>query len=43
MTEATSALMGISADDHDSFFLQVESHFIAILKMLHVAPQPSRK
>ena len=34
MAEASRALMGISADDQDSFFLRMEGHFTAILKML---------
>ena len=34
MAEASRALMGISADDHDSFFLRMEGHFTAILQML---------
>jgi hypothetical protein len=34
MAEASRALMGISADDQDSFFLRLEGHFTAILKML---------
>jgi methyl-accepting chemotaxis protein len=32
--EASRALMGISGDDHDSFFLRMEGQFTAILKML---------
>jgi hypothetical protein len=34
MAEASRTLMGISADDQDSFFLRLEGHFTAILKML---------
>jgi hypothetical protein len=34
MAEASRALMGISAGDQDSFFLRLEGHFTAILKML---------
>lgn len=34
MAEAGKALMGISDDEHDSFFLRMEGHFTAILKML---------
>ena len=34
MAEASRALMGTSADERDSFFLQMEGHFTAILKML---------
>jgi hypothetical protein len=34
MAEASSALMGISAHDQNSFFLQMEGQFTAILKML---------
>ncbi len=34
MAEAGKALMGISDDEHDSFFLRMEDHFTAILKML---------
>jgi uncharacterized protein YukE len=34
MAEATSALLGFSAGDHDSFFLQMEGHFNSILRML---------
>jgi methyl-accepting chemotaxis protein len=34
MAEASRALMGISTDDQDSFFLGMEGHFTAILKML---------
>lgn len=34
MADATGALMGISAGDRDSFFLQMEAHFTGILRML---------
>jgi hypothetical protein len=34
MAEAGKSLMGISDDEHDSFFLRMEGHFTAILKML---------
>jgi len=34
MAEASRTLMGISADDQGSFFLRLEGHFTAILKML---------
>ena len=34
MAEASRALMGISANDQDSFFLRMEGQFTAILKML---------
>ena len=34
MAEAGKALMGISDDEHDSFFLRMEGHFTDILKML---------
>lgn len=34
MAEASRALMGISGDDQDSFFLRMEGHFTAILRML---------
>ena len=34
MAAASRALMGISANDQDSFFLRMEGHFTAILKML---------
>jgi hypothetical protein len=34
MAEASRTLMGISADDQDSFLLRLEGHFTAILKML---------
>src|ERR1017187_2758581 len=34
MADASRTLMGISADDQDSFFLRLEGHFTAILKML---------
>ena len=34
MAEAGKALMGISDDEHDSFFLRMEGHFTAILKTL---------
>ena len=34
MAEGSRTLMGISADDQDSFFLRLEGHFTAILKML---------
>ena len=34
MADAGKALMGISDDEQDSFFLRMEGHFTAILKML---------
>ena len=34
MAETSRQLMGISADDHGSFFLRMEGQFTAILKML---------
>ncbi len=34
MAEASRSLMGISANDQDSFFLRMEGQFTAILKML---------
>ena len=34
MAEASGALMGISHDDQDSFFLRMEGRFTAVLKML---------
>lgn len=34
MPGASRALLGISADDQDSFFLRMEGHFTSILKML---------
>ena len=34
MAEASRTLLGISANDQDSFFLRLEGHFTAILKML---------
>ena len=34
MAEAGKALMGISDDERDSFFLRMEGHFTAILKMV---------
>ena len=36
MAEAGRTLMGISDDEHDSFFLRMEDHFTAILKMLGI-------
>lgn len=35
MAEAGGKLLGVSADDQNSFFGQMEAHFTAILKMLH--------
>ena len=34
MAKASQALMGVSTDDQNSFFLQMEGQFTAILKML---------
>jgi hypothetical protein len=34
MAESGKSLMGISDNEHDSFFLRMEGHFTAILKML---------
>jgi len=39
MAEASRTLMGISADDQDSFFLRLEGHFTAILQMLDTCTQ----
>src|ERR1035438_4525167 len=36
MAEASRALMGVSADDQDSFFLRMEGRFTAILKMFGI-------
>src|SRR5258708_37986474 len=36
MAEAGRTLMGISDDEHESFFLRMEDHFTAILKMLGI-------
>jgi len=36
MAEASSALMGISAGDQDSFFLRMEGHLTGILRMLGI-------
>ncbi len=36
MAEASGALMGVSHDDHDSFFLRMEGRLTAILKMAAV-------
>jgi methyl-accepting chemotaxis protein len=36
MAEASRALMGVSADDQDSFFLRMEGRLTAILKMLDI-------
>ena len=39
MAEASRTLMGISADDQDSFFLRLEGHLTAILQMLGTCTQ----